>query len=156
MQGYGQKGAVFQAAGAQGPWVTLQVVSIAGSEGSKVSPMHLPNGTGLFPKLLILQAQHISKASNSRLAMIIRELHWEPQFQATRIAVHWEMPRACSDPERDREHRKILEEEPKEKPLPSLKQSSITAMKRHYPEIPPCPSNTLVGQQGELLWSQTA
>lgn len=43
---------MFQAAGAQGPRVTPQGVSIAGSESSKVSPMHLPNETGIFPKLL--------------------------------------------------------------------------------------------------------
>lgn len=48
---YGQRGAVFQAAGVQGPRATLQGVSIAGLESSEVSPMHLPNGTGIFPKL---------------------------------------------------------------------------------------------------------
>lgn len=73
--GVWQRGAVFQAAGVQHPRATLQGAPLTGTESSKVSPMHHPNGTGIFQ---VLQAQCITQTLNSRLAVVTRELSWGP------------------------------------------------------------------------------
>lgn len=40
---------MFQAAGVQHPRTTLQAAPLTGTESSKVSPVHHPNETGIFP-----------------------------------------------------------------------------------------------------------
>lgn len=141
-QGYRQRGAVFQAAGVQHPRATLQGASLTGTESSKVSLMHHPKGTGIFPKL----PSSPSTAHFTNIELQNGCGHYRTQLGSSLRTLWlqcWETSQVCSDPERDSEQGKKYSGQTKKKSMSSLKQSrvfSVTAMKTHFTEIPPCPS----------------
>lgn len=97
-------------------------------------------GQGYFQSCQVLQAQHISQTSNSRLAGVTRELSWGSVSGHSDCSVGKHHKHALTQ-KGILNRAKNIEDEPKS--LSSLKQSrvfSVTAMKSHFPEIPPCPS----------------